>query len=217
MVELKKELRLYLRHYKETFIILTMIILVSFSINSILSILINKNFQITYSNFSSLMFYNIIFIIFPFTNQFQVFPQYIGMGGTRREFLKNSMLFNFFGALIIDFFLNIIYMITNYSITSLPFGEVVSRFMLNYISTMGFTVCAIGICTFVASIFYKKGILYGFASILFIMSPIVLFIFPLVNYFMWADNLIIGVLGTFIIGILAIPASWIFIKRAEVK
>lgn len=217
MMELKKELKLYLRHYKETFIMLTIIALVSISINLIISVLTNKGSQFIYSNFSSLMFYEIIFIIFPFINQFQVFPQYIGMGGTRKEFLKNTILSNLIWALIINFFMNIIVIITNYQITTLSFGKFISIFIINYISIMGFTVCAIGICTFVASIFYKKGMAYGFASILLIMSPVILFIFPIINYFMWMDNLMIGILGAFIIGVLAIPASWIFIKGAEVK
>lgn len=217
MVELKKELRLYLTHYKETFIILTIIALVNLSINLILSIITNSSLDIRDINFSSLIVYEFIFIVFPFTNQFVVFPQYIGMGGTRRDFLKNSMLSNFIAALIINFFINIILVITNNEITTLSFGKFISIFMIKYISIMGFTVFAIGLCTFIASIFYKKGMLYGFASILFIMSPVILFIFPLVDYFMWADNLIIGVLSTYIIGVLALPASWIFIKGAEVK
>lgn len=217
MVELKKELKLYLRNYKETFIVLTIIALVNFSINLIISTITNNDLQMGNMNISSLMVYAVIFIIFPFTNQFQVFPQYICMGGTRRDFLKNSILSNFIWALIINFFLNTIFIITNYPITSLSFGEIISIFVINYISAMGFTVCAIGICTFIASIFYKKGTLYGCASILFVMSPVVLFIFPMTNYFIWSDNLIIGILSSFIIGVLAIPASWIFIKGAEVK
>ena len=217
MVELKKELRLYLTQYKETFIMLTIIALVNLSINLILSIVTKNSLEIRDINFSSLIIYEFIFIVFPFTNQFVVFPQYIGMGGTRRDFLKNSMLSNFIAALIINFFINIIFTITDYPIATLYVGKFASRFLINYIAIMGFTVCAIGICTFVASIFYKKGVLYGFASILLIMSPFILFIFPLVDYFMWADNSIIGVLCTFIIGALTIPASWIFIKAAEVK